>query len=56
MAPENGIQHEFTGAILQLYKLAQEQVINRLLSKAALAELSGEEKLHLSELIGKSKQ
>ena len=56
MAPDNGIQHEFSGAIQQLYKLAQEQVINRLLSKAALAELSGEEKLHLSELIGKSKQ
>jgi DNA primase len=56
MTPDSGIVQEFTGAILQLDKLAQEQVIERLLNKAALTELSGDEKQHLSELIGKLKQ
>jgi DNA primase len=51
MIPETGVQHEFTGAIKQLRKLAQDHVIDQLLSKAALAELSLEEKQMLSELI-----
>jgi DNA primase len=49
--PETGLQHEFIGSIKQLHKLAQEQSIEQLLSKAALAELSREEKEMLSELI-----
>jgi DNA primase len=51
MIPESGIQHEFTGAIKQLHKLAQGNSIEQLLSKAAATELSQEEKLKLSELI-----
>jgi DNA primase len=51
MIPETGIQHEFTGALQNLYKMAQDQTIEQLLHKAAHTELSQEEKRFLSELI-----
>ena len=50
--PEAGIQAEFLGAIKQLRKLAHENVIENLLSKAAQLGLSPEENQILTELIG----
>lgn len=52
MIPESGIPQEFSGSIQQLHKLAQKQLIDGLLSKAAMTELSDSEKQYLSELIG----
>lgn len=51
MIPEAGLQHEFLGAIKNLNKLAQKQVIDRLLDKAAQTGLSPEEKQTLTGLI-----
>jgi DNA primase len=52
VTPEAGIQDEFVGAIKQLRKLAQDNVIEQLLAKAAQIGLSAEEKQNLTELIG----
>ncbi len=51
MIPEKGIKNEFLGAIQRLKKIANEQVIERLLNQAAQQGLSQEEKLQLNELI-----
>lgn len=53
--PEQGIQHEFIGSIKKLRQTVQDQAIERLLSKAALGNLSTEEKQALSELIHSKK-
>lgn len=53
--PENGIQQEFLGAIKKLNQLAQEQVIEHLLTKAAQTGLTQEEKHALSHLINSKK-
>jgi DNA primase len=55
MIPEAGIEAEFLGAIKQLRQLANAKIIDELLSKAAIAGLSAEEKQTLSILIGVSK-
>jgi DNA primase len=52
VTPEAGIQDEFLGAIKQLRKLAQENLIENLIAKAAQIGLSSEEKQNLTELIG----
>ncbi len=51
MIPEEGIQHEFLGAIQSLRKLGQKRVIEQLIAKAAQTTLSPEEKQELDELI-----
>lgn len=51
MIPEAGIQSEFLGAIKRLKKLANSQVIERLLSKAAQQGLDEAEKQQLQVLI-----
>jgi DNA primase len=55
MISDLGMTHEFSGSVLQLYKLARDEAIERMLNKASLSELSGEEKQHLTDLIN-SKQ
>ncbi len=55
MIPEKGIEHEFLGAIQNLHKTAQEQLIEGLLSKAAQIGLSSDEKQELSGLISSKK-
>lgn len=51
MIPEKGVEMEFLGAIKQLKKTANKQVIDRLLGKANQEGLTQEEKQRLSELI-----
>jgi DNA primase len=51
MIPAAGIEHEFIGTLKRIKKLASEQLIDKLLAKAAQAELSAEEKQHLHQLI-----
>jgi len=51
MIPEDGIQHEFLGAISRLRKVGHEQLIERLIAKASQTALSQEEKMQLDELI-----
>jgi DNA primase len=55
VTPEAGIENEFIGAIKQMHKLTQENVIEKLLAKAAHTGLSAEEKQNLSMLIGNQK-
>lgn len=55
MIPETGLENEFLGAIRQLKILVFDDEINRLLAKAANATLSEEERLELTEWIGKKK-
>lgn len=49
--PEQGITHEFLGVIAQFKKLANQQLIEKLLAKASAGELTQEEKIQLNELI-----
>lgn len=49
--PEHGIEQEFLGAMIQVRKLAHQEIIDSLLAKAALGGLSGEEKQLLQSLI-----
>lgn len=51
MLPEAGVQNEFLDAVKNLRKLAHEQLIENLLTKASHVGLSQEEKQHLTELI-----
>jgi DNA primase len=53
MIPDAGIEHEFIGAIKNLRKQAQENLIESFLTKAAQGNLSAEEKQNLLELINK---
>jgi DNA primase len=55
MIPEQGVQHEFAGAIKNLHKIFQEHNIENLLAKAAQSGLTAEEKLQLTELINNKK-
>jgi DNA primase len=49
--PPKGLKAEFLGALSQLRKQAQEQVIQKMLEKNALGTLTAEEKQTLSLLI-----
>jgi DNA primase len=51
MIPANGVKNEFLGAIIQLKKLAQKQLIDNLLARAAIQGLSDPEKQELRQLI-----
>lgn len=51
MTPKNGTSTEFIAIINKLKKLASKQIIEKLLSKAALSGLTEEEKKYLHELI-----
>ncbi|MDR3491585.1 MAG: DNA primase [Gammaproteobacteria bacterium] len=55
MIPENGIAQEFLGLIKNLHKMAYDQTIENLISKAAHSGLTSEEKQTLSELITNKK-
>lgn len=51
MIPEKGIKNEFLGAIKRFKKMANEQVIENLLLKAAQQGLTHQEKCQLNEMI-----
>ncbi|EKD72896.1 MAG: DNA primase [uncultured bacterium] len=51
--PEEGVKAEFLASIQKLLKIANEQSIQQLLSKASLEGLTEEEKSHLSQIIRK---
>lgn len=55
LAPEEGVEQEFMGAIRQLNSLNFDETINRLLAKAAQEGLSEQEKVELNESINKKK-
>ncbi len=55
MIPEHGIQTEFLGALNHFKKLSQQQIIGQLLAKAAMGDLSKEEKYALQELVSATK-
>lgn len=55
MIPDAGIENEFIGTIRQLTLLVLDKEINRLMNKATQEGLSDEEKLELSQWIGKKK-
>jgi DNA primase len=51
MIPEAGVAVEFSGAVKNIRQLAHSQIIETLLSKAALTGLTPEEKQNLTQLI-----
>lgn len=55
MIPPLGVKNEFLGAIAKLKQLAQKQIIDGILAKAAMQPLSSEEKQNLTSLIQEQK-
>ena len=54
--PEKGLQQEFIGAIQKIKKACIDDIIDKLLSKAAQIGLSNDEKIHLNQLINSNKE